>query len=237
MALPKVGYPTYELELPSTGKTVKYRPFLVKEEKVLLLALEAEDEKQIQQAVKDLIKNCVLSRIKVDQLPIFDLEYLFLNIRGASIGESISLTVTCQDDNQTKVDVRIPISDVQVYKPEGHSTKVEFDENFGVVMRYPSMQRFIDLDFLQKDMDTEEVFELIAESIDQIYQGEEVYDSTTTSKKEFREFVDSLTSKQFEELQKFYETSPKLRHAFNVKNPNTGVESEYVLEGLQSFFA
>ena len=237
MALPKVGYPTYELELPSTGKTVKYRPFLVKEEKVLLLALESEDEKQIRQAVKDLIKNCVLSRIKVDQLPIFDLEYLFLNIRGASIGESLSLTVTCQDDNETKVDVKVSISDIQVFKPEGHSTKIEFDDTFGVVMTYPSMQRFIDLDFLQKDLNTEEVFELIAESIEQIYQGEDVYDTTTTSKKEFREFVDSLTTKQFEAIQQFYETSPKLRHTFKVTNPKTGVESEYTLEGLQSFFA
>jgi len=237
MALPKVGYPTYELELPSTGKTVKYRPFLVKEEKVLLLALESEDEKQIRQAVKDLIKNCVLSRIKVDQLPIFDLEYLFLNIRGASIGESLSLTVTCQDDNETKVDVKVSINDIQVFKPEGHSTKIEFDDTFGVVMTYPSMQRFIDLDFLQKDLNTEEVFELIAESIEQIYQGEDVYDTTTTSKKEFREFVDSLTTKQFEAIQQFYETSPKLRHTFTVKNPKTGVESEYTLEGLQSFFA
>ena len=237
MALPKVGYPTYELELPSTGKTVKYRPFLVKEEKVLLLALESEDEKQIRQAVKDLIKNCVLSRIKVDQLPIFDLEYLFLNIRGASIGESLSLTVTCQDDNETKVDVKVSIGDIQVFKPEGHSTKIEFDDTFGVVMTYPSMQRFIDLDFLQKDLNTEEVFELIAESIEQIYQGEDVYDTTTTSKKEFREFVDSLTTKQFEAIQQFYETSPKLRHTFKVTNPKTGVESEYTLEGLQSFFA
>ena len=237
MALPKVGYPTYELELPSTGKTVKYRPFLVKEEKVLLLALESEDEKQIRQAVKDLIKNCVLSRIKVDQLPIFDLEYLFLNIRGASIGESLSLTVTCQDDNETKVDVKVSINDIQVFKPEGHSTKIEFDDTFGVVMTYPSMQRFIDLDFLQKDLNTEEVFELIAESIEQIYQGEDVYDTTTTSKKEFREFVDSLTTKQFEAIQQFYETSPKLRHTFKVTNPKTGVESEYTLEGLQSFFA
>lgn len=237
MALPKVGYPTYELELPSTGKTVKYRPFLVKEEKVLLLALESEDEKQIRQAVKDLIKNCVLSRIKVDQLPIFDLEYLFLNIRGASIGESLSLTVTCQDDNETKVDVKVSIGDIKVFKPEGHSTKIEFDDTFGVVMTYPSMQRFIDLDFLQKDLNTEEVFELIAESIEQIYQGEDVYDTTTTSKKEFREFVDSLTTKQFEAIQQFYETSPKLRHTFKVTNPKTGVESEYTLEGLQSFFA
>ena len=126
-----------------------------------MLALESEDEKQIRQAVKDLIKNCVLSRIKVDQLPIFDLEYLFLNIRGASIGESLSLTVTCQDDNETKVDVKVSISDIQVFKPEGHSTKIEFDDTFGVVMTYPSMQRFIDLDFLQKDLNTEEVFELI----------------------------------------------------------------------------
>jgi hypothetical protein len=237
MALPKVGYPTYELELPSTGKTVKYRPFLVKEEKVLLLALESEDEKQIRQAVKDLIKNCVLSRIKVDQLPIFDLEYLFLNIRGASIGESLSLTVTCQDDNETKVDVKVSIGDIQVFKPEGHSTKIEFDDTFGVVMTYPSMQRFIDLDFLQKDLNTEEVFELIAESIEQIYQGEDVYDTTTTSNKEFREFVDSLTTKQFEAIQQFYETAPKLRHTFKVTNPKTGVESEYTMEGLQSFFA
>ena len=182
-------------------------------------------------------KNCVLSRIKVDQLPIFDLEYLFLNIRGASIGESLSLTVTCQDDNETKVDVKVSINDIQVFKPEGHSTKIEFDDTFGVVMTYPSMQRFIDLDFLQKDLNTEEVFELIAESIEQIYQGEDVYDTTTTSKKEFREFVDSLTTKQFEAIQQFYETSPKLRHTFKVTNPKTGVESEYTLEGLQSFFA
>ena len=237
MALPKVGYPTYELELPSTGKTVKYRPFLVKEEKVLLLALESEDEKQITNAVKDLIKNCVLSRIKVDQLPIFDLEYIFLNIRAASIGESITLTVTCQDDNETKVDVKIPISAIEVFKPEGHSPKIEFDEEFGVVMNYPSMKRFIELDFLSKDLDTDEVFALIAESIDQIYQGEDVFDSTTTTKKEFREFLDSLTTTQFEKIQEFYQTSPKLRHSFNVTNPKTGVESEYVLEGLQSFFA
>ena len=236
MALPKLGYPTYELELPSTGKTVKYRPFLVKEEKVLLLALEAADEKQITSAVKDLIKNCVISRIKVDQLPLFDLEYLFLRIRGASIGETITLTVTCLDDNETKAEAIINIDDIEVFKPEGHSTKIELTDEMGLVMKYPSMQRFIELDFLQKDLDTEEVFELIAESIDQIYDGEEVFDSTTTTKKEFRTFVDGLTSKQFEAIQEFYQTSPKLRHQFTVKNPNTGKDSEYTLEGLQSFF-
>jgi len=237
MALPKVGYPTYELELPSNGKTVKYRPFLVKEEKVLLLALESEDEKQVTSAVKDLIKNCVVSRIKVDTLPLFDLEYLFLRIRGASIGESITLTVTCLDDNETKAEAIINIDDIGVFKPGGHSTKIALTDEMGIVMKYPSMQRFIELDFLQKDLDTEEVFDLIAESIDQIYDGEEVFDSTTTTKKEFRQFVDGLTTKQFEEIQKFYETSPKLRHTFTVVNPNTGVDSEYTLEGLQSFFA
>ena len=237
MALPKLGYPTYELELPSNGKTVKYRPFLVKEEKVLLLALESEDEKQITSAVKDLIKNCVISRIKVDQLPLFDLEYLFLRIRGASIGETITLTVTCLDDNETKAEAIINIDDIEVFKPEGHSTKIELTDEMGLVMKYPSMQRFIELDFLQKDLDTEEVFELIAESIDQIYDGEEVYDSTTTTLKEFRTFVDGLTTKQFESIQQFYQTSPKLSHTFTVVNPNTGVDSEYTIEGLQSFFA
>lgn len=237
MALPQVGYPTYELELPSNGKTVKYRPFLVKEEKVLLLALESEDEKQITNAVKDLIKNCVITRgVKVDQLPLFDLEFLFLRIRAASIGETLNLTVTCLDDNTTKVDVQIDINDIEVKKQSNHSPKIEFSEDFGVVMNYPSMQRFIDMDFLQKELTTEEVFDLIAEGIEQIYNGDEVYDSTTTTKKEFREFVESLTTKQFENIQKFYETSPKLQHTFSVTNPNTGEESEYVLEGLQSFF-
>jgi hypothetical protein len=237
MALPKLGYPTYELDLPSSGKSIKYRPFLVKEEKVLLLALESEDEKQVTNAVKDLIKNCVLSRIKVDTLPSFDLEYIFLKIRAASIGEIITLTVTCLDDNETTVEANININEVEVTKPEGHDPKIMFDDDFGIVMKYPSMQQFIDREFLQKDMETEEVYNFIADSIEQIFQGEDIYDETTTNKKEFREFVDSLTTKQFEKIQKFYATSPKLSHTFKVVNPNTGKESSYTIEGLQSFFA
>ncbi len=237
MALPKLGYPTYELELPSTGKSVKYRPFLVKEEKVLLLALESKDEKQVISAVKDLIKNCVISRLKVDTLPSFDLEYLFLKIRGASIGENITLTVTCLDDNETTVEANININEVEVFKPEGHSTKIMFDDTTGIVMRYPSMKEFVDREFLQKEMKTEDVYGFIADSIDQIFDDEEVYDSSTTTKKEFRTFVDSLTTSQFGQIQKFYETSPKLSHTFKVKNPKTGKESEYTIEGLQSFFA
>ena len=237
MALPKLGYPTYELELPSTGKTIKYRPFLVKEEKVLLLALESKDEKQVIGAVKDLIKNCVITRLKVETLPSFDLEYLFLKIRGASIGENITLTVTCQDDNETTVEANININDVEIYKPEGHDKKIMFDDKTGLVMRYPSMKEFVDREFLQKEMKTEDVYGFIADSIDQIFDEEEVYDSSTTTKKEFRTFVDSLTTRQFEKIQKFYETAPKLSHTFKVVNPNTGKESSYTIEGLQSFFA
>ena len=237
MALPKLGYPTYELELPSTGKTIKYRPFLVKEEKVLLLALDSKDEKQVINAVKDLIKNCVTTRIKVDTLPSFDLEYLFLKIRGASIGENIILTVTCLDDNETQVEANINIDEVEVFKPEGHDKKIMFDDKTGIVMRYPSMKEFVEREFLQKEMKTEEVYDYIADSIDQIFDDEEVYDSSTTTKKEFRTFVDSLTTKQFEKIQQFYTTCPKLSHTFKVVNPNTGKESEYTVEGLQSFFA
>ena len=237
MALPKLGYPTFELELPSTGKTIKYRPFLVKEEKVLLMALESEDEKQVVGAVKDLIKNCVISRLKVDSLPSFDLEYLFLKIRAASIGEVVTLTVTCLDDNETKVEAEININNVEITKPEGHTNKIMFDDKTGIVMNYPSMQQFVDREFLQKEMKTDQVYGFIADSIDQIFDGEEVYDSSTTTKKEFRTFVDSLTTKQFEQIQKFYETSPKLSHTFTVTNPKTGKESEYTIEGLQSFFA
>ena len=237
MALPKLGYPTYELELPSTSKTVKFRPFLVKEEKVLLMALESEDEKQVISAVKDLLKNCVISRIKIDSLPSFDLEYLFLKIRAASIGETISVTVTCLDDNETQAEAQININDVEVFKPEGHDKKIMFDDKTGIVMRYPSMKEFIDREFLQKEMKTDQVYDFIADSIDQIFDDEEVYDSSTTTKKEFRTFVDSLTTKQFEKIQQFYVTCPKLSHSFKVVNPKTGKESEYTIEGLQSFFA
>jgi hypothetical protein len=236
MALPKVGVPTFELELPSTKKAIKYRPFVVKEEKVLLLALESEDEDQIFSAVKDLIKNCVQSRIKVDDLPAFDLEYLFLRIRAASVGEIIDMNVTCLDDNQTQVQTQININEVEVYFPEGHTNKIMLTNNLGIVIKYPGMKRFIEAEFLGKDIKTEEVFDFIADSIEQIFDQEEVYDSSTTSKKEFREFVEGLTNKQFEAIQTFYETMPKLQHKFKVVNPNTGKDSEYTIEGLQNFF-
>ena len=237
MALPKLGVPTYELILPSTGKTVKYRPFLVKEEKLLLLAMESGEEKEIVSAVKTLLKNCITSRLKVDNLPSFDLEYIFLKIRAASVGEVIELTVTCTDDNETTTTASIDISEIEVEKSKDHSNKIMLDEKTGIVMKYPSMDRFIESQFLSKDIKTEEVFNFISDNIDQIFQGDEVFDKTTTTPKEFRTFVEGLTSKQFEAIQKFYETMPKLTHSFTVINPNTEVECEYNLEGLQSFFA
>ena len=225
MALPKLGVPQYELSMPSTGKTVKYRPFLVKE------------EKQVIDAVKNVLKSCVISRIKVDQLPSFDLEYLFLKIRAAAIGEVIEMTVTCTDDGSTSATATINIDDVEVIKEEGHDRKIMLTDTTGILMKYPSMDRFIESQFLNKGVDAEHIFSFIAEHIEQIFDEEEVYDSSTTSKKEFREFVESLTSKQFESIQKFYETMPRLSHTFTVVNPNTGNECEYTIEGLQSFFA
>lgn len=237
MALPKHSYPTFELELPSSGKSIKYRPFIVKEEKILLLALESEEEAQIREAVKNLIKNCVITRIKVDELPSFDLEYLFLRIRAASVGEVVTMNVVCKDDNETQVEISIDLNTVEVYKPEGHTNKIMLTDNMGILMKYPSMNRFIDSEFLNKDIKTEEVFEFIADSIEQVFDSEEVWDASTTSRKEMLEWVEHLTNKQFEDIQQFYETMPKLQHKFTVKNPKTGVESEYIIEGMQNFFA
>lgn len=236
MALPIVGIPTYELNLPSTGKAIKYRPFVVKEEKVLLLALESEDEKEVKNAVKDLIKNCVQTKIKVDDLPSFDLEYIFLRIRAASVSEEITMKVTCRDDNTTEVEVSINLNEVEIFKPEGHTNKIMLDDVTGLVMKYPGMDRFIDSEFLNKDIKTDEVLDFIADSVDQIFNDEEVWDSSTTSKKEMISFIEGLTAKQFESIQNFYETMPRLLHKFTVINPKTEVESEYTIEGLQNFF-
>lgn len=237
MALPTMDLPTYELEIPSTKKKIKYRPFLVKEEKVLLLALESEDEKNIKDAVLGLLKACIQSRVKVETLSTFDLEYIFLNIRAVSVGEIIEMNVTCQDDNKTQLKYNLNLTDVQVIFPEGHDTKIMLTEDTGVIMRYPSFDRFIQGSFSSVEYDEDGIIKLIAECIDQIFQGDEVYDDSTTSKKEFVQFVESLTNAQLEKVQKFFESAPRLEHTFKVTNPNTGVESKYILRGLQNFFA
>ena len=236
MALPTMDLPTYELEIPSTKKKIRYRPFLVKEEKVLLLAIESNDDKNIRDAVLGLLKACIQSRVKIENLATFDLEYIFLNIRAVSVGEIVEMNVTCQDDEETQVRYNLNLTEAQVIFPEGHSNKIMLTDTTGVIMKYPSFDRFVNGQFGDGSVDEDEVIKIIAESIDQIFQGEEVYDDSTTSKKEFIQFVESLTNAQMEKIQAFFESSPRLEHKFMVTNPNTGVESEYTLRGLNSFF-
>ena len=235
MALPKVVAPTYELELPSNGKKIKYRPFLVKEEKVLLIAMDSGDEKQITQATVDVIKSCVSSRIKIEDLPSFDLEYVFLKIRAASVGEEITVNVVCLDDNKTKVSHTININDVEVFKPKGHTDKIMINKNVGIIMKYPKLDHFIEFGVRgETDMDG---LGIIVGCIDQIFEGEDVTEASECTPKELQEFIESLTQRQFNKVAKFFETMPKLQHKFDVINPNTKKSSTYTLEGLQSFFA
>jgi len=234
MALPTMDLPTYDLVIPSNKKKIKFRPFLVKEEKILLMALETNDEQNIKNAVFELLKSCITTKVKLENLASFDLEYIFLNIRAVSVGEIVQMNITCQDDNETQVKYNLNLTDINVIFPKGHDNKIMLTDDLGVMMKYPSFDGFIEGQFTQsKDLD---VIKIVAESIDQIFQGEEVYDESTTSKKEFVQFVESLTSPQLEKIQKFFETAPRLEHTFKVKNPNTGVESDYTLRGLQSFF-
>ena len=239
MPLPKIATPTYELELPSTEQTVKYRPFLVKEEKLLVLALETEDTKQITTAIKTVLKSCVLTKgIKVEQLPTFDIEYLFLNIRGKSVGEELEVKVICPDDEKTEVPITIDLDEVKVQKSEGHNKQLKLDDTLMMEMRYPSLDQFIKNNFDFKDENQmEQSFDLIGSCIDKIYSEDEVWATADCTKKEVKEFLESMNSSQFKDIEKFFETMPKLSHTIKVKNPKTKVESEVVLEGLASFFA
>ena len=240
MPLPKIATPTYELELPSTGKSIKYRPFLVKEEKVLVIALESEDTKQITNAIKAVLKNCVLTKgIKVETLPTFDIEYLFLNIRGKSVGEALDLIVTCPDDNETTVPVKVYIDEIGIKTNDQHKKDIVLDSNLTLRMKYPSMNEFIANNFeISGDVDQlDQSFDIIASCIDMVYNDEESWAASDCTKKELKEWLQDLNSKQFKELETFFETMPKLSHTLKVTNPNTKVENEIVLEGLASFFA
>jgi len=238
MPLPKIATPTYELELPSTQKKIRYRPFLVKEEKVLIIAMESEDQKQITTAIKNVISNCILSRgIKVEQLSTFDIEYLFLNIRGKSVGENVDVLVTCPDDGQTQVEVTIDLDAIKVQVDPEHSRDIKLDENLTMRMKYPSLDEFIKSNFsFDEGMGVDESFQLIASCVEQIYNEEESWSASDCTKKEMVTFIEDLSSKQFKEIERFFETMPKLSHTIKIKNPKTEVESEVVLEGLSSFF-
>ena len=239
MPLPKIATPTYELELPSTGETIKYRPFLVKEEKVLVLALESEDTKQITNAIKAVIKNCIQSKgIKVEALPTFDIEYLFLNIRGKSVGEKIEVNIICPDDETTEVPVSIDLDEIRVQKNDEHTRQIKIDDTLMMEMKYPSLDQFIknNFDFENKNA-MDQSFDLIASCVDKIYSEDDVWAADDCTKKELKDFLEQMNSSQFKGIETFFETMPKLSHKIKVTNPNTKVESEVVLEGLASFFA
>ena len=213
MPLPKPSVPTYELSVPSTGKTLKYRPFLVREEKVLLIAMESQDDKIIKNAVVDILKNCILTRgIKLEELAIFDIEYIFLNIRSKAVGEKVEMNLICKDDNETRVRYELDLEMVEVQYPEGHDKKIMLTDTSGIIMKYPGFDQFISTQILQKNPSTSEVFDIVIDSVHQIFEGEEVWESGTTPRKEIADYVEGLTTKQFEKIQKFFMTMPKLSH-------------------------
>ena len=241
MPLPKIATPSYELELPSTGKTIQYRPFLVKEEKLLVIALESQDTKQITNAIKAVIRSCVLTKsVKVEDLPTFDIEYLFLNIRGKSVGEDIDVKIVCPDDEKTEVNISVNLDDIQVEKSKDHSNKIKLDKNLMMELKYPSLNEFVKSNFAPNDLNRsamDQSFDLISTCIDKIYDQDEVWVAADCTKKEIKDFIESMNSAQFKQIENFFETMPKLSHTIKVTNPKTKVESEVVLEGLASFFA
>ena len=241
MPLPTIETPTYELKLPSSNKRVKYRPFLVKEEKILIIALESKSENEITNAVTDVLKKCILTKgVDVDNLPTFDIEYLFLNIRAKSIGEDIKLTVTCPDDNETKVPVTVYVDEIKVQKQKGHKPDIVLDDNMTLRMKYPSLNQFVKNNFNTDDeADTmvDKTFRVVADCIDTIYTEEDAWDAKDYTPQERLDFVQQLSSKQYKEVEKFFSTMPKLSHKIEVVNPNTKEKSSVVLEGLADFFA
>ena len=226
------------MTLPSSNRKIKYRPFLVKEEKILILAMESQDTKQIARSVKDVISKCILTKgIKVEKLSTFDIEYLFLNIRGKSVGEKIEVMVTCPDDGKTQVPMSIDIDSIKIQRDKNHSTDIVLDDTYTLRMKYPSLNEFIKNNFgAVENMGVDDTFDLIASCIDQVYTEEESWTSDECTKKELSDFVESLNSSQFKLVENFFVTMPKLSHTIKVKNPNTKVESDVKIEGLQSFF-
>ena len=240
MPLPKISTPTHELVLPSTGKKIKYRPFLVREEKILILALESQDPKQISTAIKSTLKDCIQTRgIKVEELPTFDIEYIFLNIRGKSIGESVDVIVTCPDDGETTVETQIYIDEIKVEKDEKHNRDIQLDQNLTLRMKYPSLNQFVQNNFdisgeNAQSFDTS--LDIISSCIDVVYNEDESWAASDCTKKELTDWIETLNSNQFKQVETFFETMPKLSHTIKVTNPKTKVESDVTLEGITSFF-
>jgi hypothetical protein len=241
MPLPKISTPTYELVLPSTGKTIKYRPFLVKEEKILILALESQSTKEITNAIKQVLKDCIVTKgIKVEELPTFDIEYIFLNVRGKSVGESLDLIITCGDDGETQVPVTVFIDQIKVEEDPEHKRDIQLDTDLVLRMKYPSLDQFIKTNFdfsaEQSSSSIDRSFDIISSCIDVIFNAEESWSAADSTKKELTDWIETLTPNQFKEIEKFFDTMPRLSHTVKVINPKTKVESDVSLEGLTSFF-
>jgi hypothetical protein len=232
MTLPKIVTPTYELEIPSSKEKITYRPFLVKEEKILLLAQEAEKDSEMLLALKQIINNCTYEKVEVEKLPMFDLEYIFLQIRAKSVGEVVDLKLLCEDDGETYADVQVNLDEVDVEFTEGHSNSIQLTDEVGIIMSYPQ----INMMDLSSDSGTENVFGIIKNSINQITEGETVYERADFTEKDINEFLDSLTTEHFKLIQEFFETMPRLRHEVKFKNPKTKKQNKITLEGLNSFF-
>ena len=236
MPLPKISTPTYELTVPSTGKNIKFRPFLVKEEKILIIAMESQSDKQIAQAVNDVLSNCILTKgVNINDFSTFDIEYLFLNIRGKSVGESVDVMVTCPDDNTTKVPVQVNLDDIKILKNDKHQRDIPLDANLTMRMKYPSMGEFVKNNF-SVDMQVDDTFDLVCSCIEQVFSEEESWAASDCTKKELHEFLEQLDSSQFKNIEQFFETMPKLSHTLKVTNPNTKVVNKITLEGLNAFF-
>ena len=239
MPLPKINTPTYDLTLPSTGKKIKYRPFLVREEKILIMAMESEDMTEITNAIVQILSDCILSKdVKVESLATFDIEYLFLNVRAKSVGETVDVNITCPDDGETQVEMSINIDTIKVQKTRGHKNIIKLDDELSMKLRYPSLEQFVENNFETAEGVSEvgQSLSMITSCVDMIYNAEESWEASDYSKKELDEFIEQLNTKQFKQIEKFFTTMPKLSHKLMVKNPKTGVESEVVLEGLASFF-
>jgi len=236
MALPKLNTPTYELEIPSTDEKIQYRPFLVKEEKILMMALETKDNAQIVNAVKDIVNECTFNKINISNMPMFDTEFIFLQIRSKSVGEISKLKLLCPDDEKTYADIELDLNEVKVQVGDDHTNKIKLTDDMGIIMTYPSIDSFADSGI--QDINASNMIDVIGSCILQIYEqkGEKVYEAKDQTKKELNEFIEQLNTKQFQDVQKFFDTMPRLKHTIKIKNPKTKKTSEVTLSGLNDFF-
>ena len=237
MALPKLNTPTYELEMPSTDEKIQFRPFLVKEEKILMIAMESGKNADIVNAVKEIVSACTFDKINISNIPMFDVEYIFLNIRSKSVGEISKLKILCPDDKKTYASVEVNLDEVRVQVGDDHTNKIDLGDGKGIIMTYPSVDSFLDTGIT--NITASNMLDMIGTCILQIFEdkGEKVYEAKDQTKKELSDFIEQLNTKQFQDIQKFFDTMPRLKHTVKVKNPKTKKESEITLQGLNDFFA